>query len=93
MDTQKLSEIWQVFADRERRPEALQLAKDYVNANRGDLEAKYAALTQEQLVTLVGVEKRRGNADTAVEIKTWILSEYPPQQITGTMGFAPRAGA
>jgi len=92
---QQLTAIWETFADKEtpgKRDQALQLAKDYVAANRPALEGKYAALTQEQCVALVGVARRRGDMDEVNEIKTWLLAEYPPQKIVGSMGPTPREG-
>lgn len=89
----ELETIWEVFKDRERRDEARQMAKDYVSANRATLEAEYAALTEDDCVTLVGLYKRQGNMQKSLEVKTWILAEYPPKQIVGTMGPPPRAGA
>lgn len=78
---------WQAWEKRKEVPggEAIarQLAENYVDAHRDELESRYAHLTQEQCVEMVGIYKRSNDQEKILEVKCWIMSEYPPQHIGG----------
>lgn len=78
---------WKAWQERKETPggEAIarQLCENYVDAHRDELEARYGHLTQEQCVDMVGVYKKAGDQEKILEVKAWIMSEYPPQNIGG----------
>lgn len=67
------------------RSVAIELAKDFINGHRVDLNHALSPYSLEELVALV--ERYRVECDTINEmvVNTWILAEYPPQKIVGTL--------
>ena len=67
------------------RTAAKQMAKDYVAAHRAELEPILAKFTLEGLVDLVTSYRRAGREEDRIITDMWLLSEYKPQNITGTI--------
>ena len=67
------------------RTKARQMAKDYVAANREELSPILSKFTLEGLVDLVSSYRRAGREEDRIITDMWLLSEYEPQNITGSI--------
>lgn len=72
------------------RAEAKILAQEYVKANAERLAIKYGETEQDELVSLVDFYRSQGNEDTVTEITMYIMANYAPKVIRGSMGPGPR---
>lgn len=61
------------------------MAKDYVAANREELSPILSKFTLEGLVDLVSSYRRAGREEDRIITDMWLLSEYEPQNITGSI--------
>jgi uncharacterized membrane-anchored protein len=60
-------------------------ARAYVNANRAEMERKYADRDIDNLVRLVDRARERGDDEAIAEIDAWLIAEHPVQHIGGTV--------
>ena len=67
------------------RDAARQMAKDYVAAHREELGPILSKFTLEGLVDLVTSYRRAGREEDRIVADMWLLSEYQPQNITGSI--------
>jgi hypothetical protein len=67
------------------RTVAKQMAKDYVVAHREELEPILSRFTLEGLVDLVTAYRNAGREEDRIITDMWLLSEYKPQNITGSI--------
>ena len=67
------------------RAVAKQMAKDYVEKNRAELEPILSRFTLEGLVDLVTAYRNAGRHEDRIITDMWLLSEYKPQNITGSL--------
>lgn len=60
-------------------------ARAYVNANRAEMERKYADRDIDNLVRLVDRARERGDDEAIAEIDAWLIAEHPVQHIGGAV--------
>ena len=63
---------------------ARQLAENYVDTHREELEGRFAHMTLEECVKLVDMYRSAKNTEQRLTVDIWLMSEYPPQRIGGT---------
>lgn len=74
--------------DRER---ARELACAYVAAHRAALAPYLGGLSIDELVALVTAYRGMGREDDRIVVDMWLLSEHPPQQISGSIRMGAEA--
>ena len=64
---------------------AKEMAKAYVADNRPAMSAAFDGLTRDDLVGLVSQYREDGTDEKRLLVDIWLLAEFAPQQITGTI--------
>ena len=64
-------------------------ARAYVARHRAELEPILAPLTLVELVDLVVAYRNAGREEDRIVTDMWLLSEYAPQNITGSLIIGP----
>ena len=67
------------------RSMAKEMAKAYVADNRTTMGAAFDGLTRDDLVALVTQYRDDGTDEKRLLVDMWLLSEFAPQQITGSI--------
>lgn len=67
------------------RNAARRMAKNYVAAHHDELSPILSKFTLEGLVDLVSSYRRAGREEDRIIADMWLLSEYKPQNITGSI--------
>lgn len=67
------------------RTKAKQIAKDYINSRRVELTAIFSKYSLEDLVRECEALRIAGRISDRIIVDMWLMSEYEPQNITGTL--------
>ncbi len=80
-DLQRFDREWRTG----NRDRARQMARNYVASHREEIAPVLQPLTLAEIVVLVGEYRARGLETDRIIADMWLLTEYPPQHITGTV--------
>lgn len=67
-----------------QRENAKTIAKAYIEENRSNLQ-RFENMTLEDLVQNIDAARRLGNEEERILTDMWLLSEYEPQNIEGSI--------
>lgn len=68
-----------------RRDEARAIARAYIDAHRAELAPQLEPYSLDDLVRLVSAYRQAGREEDRIVADMWLLTEYEPQRITGTI--------
>lgn len=72
------------------RDQAKTIAKSWAQANEARMSNLYSHLTEDQMVSQITFLKKQERFEEADELKMWIMANFAPKQITGSMGPRPK---